>query len=69
MYINAIRYSSIGLVTGYGWITGVRFPEWASDFTLLHKVQTDSEALPASQLMEAEGTFPADKAAWREGND
>jgi len=45
---------------------GVRVPVGAGDFSPHHRVQTDSEAYPASYTMGTRGFFPGDKAdrAW-----
>jgi hypothetical protein len=43
--------SSVGIATGYGLDdrgSEVRFPAGAGNFYLLHRVQTSSEARPAS---------------------
>jgi hypothetical protein len=37
--------SSVGIAIGYGLAAGVRFPAGTRDFSLLHSVQTDSEAI------------------------
>jgi hypothetical protein len=42
------RDSSVGIPMGYGWTVGFRFPAGARDFSLLHSVQTESVAHPAS---------------------
>jgi hypothetical protein len=41
------RDSSADIATGYDWMGRVRFPA-VQDFSLLHSVQTDSGAHPAS---------------------
>jgi len=46
-----------------GWKIGVRFPVGAGNFSLLHRVQTGSEANPASYPMGTGGSFPGGKAA------
>jgi hypothetical protein len=46
-----------------GWMAKLRFPAAARDFSLLHGVQTGSEAHPASYPMGAGGSFPGSKTA------
>jgi hypothetical protein len=41
----------------------VRFPAWAGNFSLHHRVQTGSGAHPASYPMGTRGSFPVGKAA------
>jgi hypothetical protein len=41
----------------------VRFPAGAGNFSLLHRVQTDSGAHPASYPMDTESSSPGVKAA------
>jgi hypothetical protein len=55
--------SSVGIAVGYGLEAGARFPAWARDFSFLHNVQTDSEALPASYPMGTEDSFLGGTAA------
>jgi hypothetical protein len=54
--------SSVGRATGYGLRDrgpGVRFPaEGAGNLSLLHRVQTDAGANPASYPLDAKGLFP-----------
>jgi hypothetical protein len=59
------RDSSVGIATGYGLNARVRFPA-VKDFSLLHSIQTDSGAHPASYPMGTGGSFPGGKAgeAW-----
>jgi hypothetical protein len=45
----------------------VRFPA-VQDFSLLHSIQTDSGAQPASSPMGTGGCFPGGKAAGREAD-
>jgi hypothetical protein len=54
--------SSVGIVTGYGLDGPVRFAA-VQDFSLLHSVQTDSGAHPASYPMGTGGSFPEGKVA------
>jgi hypothetical protein len=49
------RDSAVGTATG--WTARVRFPA-VHDFPLLHSVQTDPEAHPASYPMGNGGSFP-----------
>jgi hypothetical protein len=58
-----------GIVTEYGLddrIIGVRFPAWAGNFSLRHRVQTSSGAHPASHPVGTRASFPGSKAdgAW-----
>jgi hypothetical protein len=58
--------SSVGIALGYGlddWGSRVRFPVRAGNFSLHHRVQTGSGALPVSYTMGTRGSFPGDKAA------
>jgi hypothetical protein len=52
---------SFGIATG--WTAGVRFSVRERDFFVLHSVQADSEAHPASYPVDTGGSFPGDKAA------
>jgi hypothetical protein len=54
---------SVGRATGYGLDGRVRFPAGVTDFSLLHSVQTGSEAHPASYTIDTGGSFPGNKAA------
>jgi hypothetical protein len=45
-----------------GWTAGVRFPAGARDFSLLHSVETGSDAHPASYPMGTGGCKPGGKA-------
>jgi hypothetical protein len=56
MYITPIEFRT-------GWTAGVQFPAGTRDFSLLHSVQTDSRAHPASYTRRTEGSFPGGKAA------
>jgi hypothetical protein len=42
---------------------GVRFPTGVRDFSLFHRIQTDSEPYTASYSMDTGGSFHEDKAA------
>jgi hypothetical protein len=42
--LRTSRDSSVGTVKATGWTTGVSFPAWPRDSSLLHSVQTGSEA-------------------------
>jgi hypothetical protein len=59
------RDSSVGIATGYGLDDriGFRFPAGAGNFSLHHRVQTDSGTHPASYPMGNEVSFPGSKAA------
>jgi hypothetical protein len=64
--VNLNRDSSVGTALGYGLDdrgSMVRFPVWAGDFSLHHRVQNGSEAHPASYPMGTTGCFPEGKAA------
>jgi hypothetical protein len=60
-YMN--QDSSVGMARGYG--LDCRGSSTGSEkyFSLLHSVQTVSEAHPASNLMGTGGSFSGDKAA------
>jgi hypothetical protein len=61
------RDSSVGIPLDYELDdrgSRVRFPAKAGNFSLHHRVQTGSEAHPASYLMGNRGSFPGGKAAW-----
>jgi hypothetical protein len=53
--------SSLGIATGYGWMTRVRFSAWAREFFLFHSVQTGSEAHKTSYPMDIRDFFPGGK--------
>jgi hypothetical protein len=60
------RDSSVGIATGYGlddWMIGIRFPAGSGNFSLQHRVQTDSGVLPGSCPMGNGGCFPGGKEA------
>jgi hypothetical protein len=62
---NKCRDSSDGIVLGYGLGdrgSRVRFPAGAGNFSLHHRVQTGSEAHPASYAVGTRGS-PGGKAA------
>jgi hypothetical protein len=48
--------------------TGGRFPEGAGNFSLRHRVHTDSGAHPASYAVGTGGSFPGGNAAGREAD-
>jgi hypothetical protein len=59
------RDRTVGIATGHGLDNqgfGVRVPV-GQEFSLLHVVQTGSEANPASYPMGTGGSFPGGKAA------
>jgi hypothetical protein len=56
---NRSRDSSVGIATG--WTDGVRLPAGARDFSLLHSVQTNCGAHPASYPMGTVVTRPGVK--------
>jgi hypothetical protein len=65
-YAFKSRDSSVGIMLGYGLDdrgSRVRFPEWAGNFSLQHRVQNGSEAQPASYPMDTRGSFPGGKVA------
>jgi hypothetical protein len=60
------RDSSLGIATDYGLdnrMIGIRIPTRAGNFSLRHRVQTGSEAHPASYPRDTRGSFPEGKAA------
>jgi hypothetical protein len=60
------RDSSVGIALGYGLDdqgSRVRFPAWAGNFSLHHRIQKGSEAHSASYPMGTRGSFPGGKAA------
>jgi hypothetical protein len=65
---NVSRDSAVSIATDYGVDgggVGVRVPV-RSEFSLLHIVQTDSGAQPASYPMGTRGSFPEGKVAGHE---
>jgi hypothetical protein len=53
------RDSSVRIAATFtGWTTGVRFPAGAGNFSLRHRVQTETWAHSASCPMGIEGSFP-----------
>jgi hypothetical protein len=46
-----------------GWMARVHFLAGATDFPLLHSIQTGSEAHLASYPLSTEGSFPGSKSA------
>jgi hypothetical protein len=60
------RDSSVGIAFDYGLEnrgSSFRFPAGAGNSSLLHRVQNDSGADPASYPMGTKGSFPGGKAA------
>jgi hypothetical protein len=60
------RDSSVGIAPSYGLDdrgSRVRFPAGAGNFSLHHRVQTDSGAHPVSYPRGTSGSFPRGKAA------
>jgi hypothetical protein len=60
------RDSSVGIATDYGLddrMIGIRILARAENFSHRHRVQTGSEAYPASYPMDTGGSFPGGKAA------
>jgi hypothetical protein len=60
------RYSSVGIALGYGLDdrgSRVRFPAGTGNFSIHHRIQTDSGAHPASYPMGTRGSFPGGKTA------
>jgi hypothetical protein len=47
-------------------MAGFRFPLGAADFSLLHSMQTDSDANPTSYPMDTVGFFPGENRPERE---
>jgi len=45
-----------------GWMIGVRFPPWAGNFSLRHRVQTGSGAHTSSYPKDTVGSFPGSEA-------
>jgi hypothetical protein len=63
---EAVCDSSVGIALDYGLDfrgSRVRFPAGAGNFSLHHRVQTDTGAYPASYPMGTRGSFPGGKAA------
>jgi hypothetical protein len=58
------RDSSVGIATGYRLGGRGYSPDRGSDFSLLHSVQTNSGAHPASYPMGTGGSFPGDVVGW-----
>jgi hypothetical protein len=59
------RDSSVGIALGYGLDdrdSRFRFPAEAGNFSLHHRVQSGSEAHPASYPMSTRGSCPGSKA-------
>jgi len=66
------RGNSFGIATGHGLDardSGLRFPVGTVNFSLHHRVQTDSEAHPASYEVGTGGISPAVKRPTREAGD
>jgi hypothetical protein len=61
------RGSSGSIVSDYGWTIGVRSLTGAGNFSSSPRVQTSSEAHPASYPVGTRGPFPGGKA--RPGRD
>jgi hypothetical protein len=57
------KYDSSVSSTTLGWTTGFRFPAGAVNFSLRHRVQTDSGPFHPAYLMGTGGSFPGNKAA------
>jgi hypothetical protein len=60
-YTIESRDSSVGIALGYGLddqSSRARFPAWAGNFSLHHRVQNGSGAHPASYPMRTRGSFP-----------
>jgi hypothetical protein len=49
-----------------GWASDIRFPAGARDFSLLHSIQTASEAHPNFYSMGTGGLFPGSRRLWHE---
>jgi hypothetical protein len=62
MYYESHYVESVCLYIAEGSMAGFRFLE-GQDFSLLHSVQTGSEAHPASYPMGTRGSFPGVTAA------
>jgi hypothetical protein len=63
--------SSVGIALGYGlddWGSRVRFPAWAGNFSLHHRVQNGSGAHSASYTMGTRRSFPGVKRLVREAD-
>jgi hypothetical protein len=56
--ILSVKSQQISGTEATGWTAGVRFPAGSRDIPVLHKVQTDSGAHPASYPMCTGGLFP-----------
>jgi hypothetical protein len=64
--LSKSRDSSVGIALGYGLDergSRVRFPAWAGNFSLHHRVQNVSGAHPTSYPMGTRGSFHGSKAA------
>jgi hypothetical protein len=58
--------SSVGVALGYGLDergSRVRYPAWAGNFSLHHRVQNGSGSHPASYPMGTRSSLPGSKAA------
>jgi hypothetical protein len=64
LYFINVTIGGIMYLSQYnaGWMAQVRF-QAVKDFPLLHSIQTDSEAHPASSPMSTGGSFPRSKPA------
>jgi hypothetical protein len=63
---SIVMDSSVGIALGCGlddWGSRVRLPAGTGNFSLHHRVQNGSGALPASYPMGTGGSFPGGKAA------
>jgi hypothetical protein len=65
------RDSSVGIATDYGAddrMIGVRFPSGSGNFSLRHRVQTDSGVHPATYPVDTGGSSPGVKRPGREAD-
>jgi hypothetical protein len=66
LWLTKSRYSSVGIVLGYGLdVWGCR-AAGAGNFSLHHRVQNGSGAHPASYPIGTGGSFPAEVKEWVE---
>jgi hypothetical protein len=69
--IRVSRDSSVSIALGYGLDergSRVRFPAWAGNFSLHHRVQNGSGAHPTSYSVGTRGSFPEVKRPKREAD-
>jgi hypothetical protein len=70
-HLSFLDLISVGIALGYRLDdrgSGVRFPAWAGNFSLHHRVQNGSGAHPASHPMGTRGSFAGVKQPGREAD-